>query len=378
MAESNAQLLAKLDTAFKGMLEVNDFGESVLAPAKFDRFVQQMQQSTIVLPAARFIRMDSQRVDIDRTGFITRILRSGRTAAPQAIPVYRPLDNGSPTMDPDDMNRTWPEPQTGESRDLTGGYGLDTGFAQPEFYTNQLNARELQAVTALKDDALRRNIERGNFENTLIDLFSAAAGRDLEEYALLGDTRLTYAQDDVLSQSDGWVRKAANKLYGVDGGGHTRDFDVTEDSFPDNMLNEMLAALPKQYLANPGDWKFYVTWSTYDAYRDLLRARGTQLGDTAQTSNMPLYFKGTQVVYCPFLERSHALRSGATTDTVEGDIALLTNPDNMIWGVFHDVQIEREREAKWRRTDFVLAFEGDMHYEDENAAVAAFVQKSQP
>jgi hypothetical protein len=261
------------------------------------------------------------------------------------------------------------------NRDLTGGYGLDTDFAQPTFANNQLNARELQAITSLRDDALRRNIERGNFENTLIDLFSAAAGRDLEEYALLGDTKLSYSQDDVLSQSDGWVRKAAQKLYGVGAG---KDFDPAADDYPDNMFNEMLAALPKQYLANPGDWKYYVPWDVYDAYRDSLRARGTVLGDTAQTTNMPLYFKGTQVVYCPFLERSHALRGAANVDLIEGSVCLLTNPDNMIWGVFHDVQIEREREAKWRRTDFVLAFEGDMHYEDENAAVAALIQKEVP
>lgn len=356
MPESNAQLLAKLDAAFKGILEINDFGDSVLAPAKFDRFVQQMEHSTVVLPAARFINMTSQRVDIDRTGFVTRILKSGRTAVPASPP-------------------TWPDVAGGSSRSLNTTWNGGEDFAEPSFWTNQLNARELQAVTSLRDDALRRNIEKGNFENTLIDLFSAAAGRDLEEFALLGDTNLTFAQDDVLSQTDGWARKAKQKLYGV---GADKDFDPSDDAYPENMLNEMLQALPKQYLANPGDWKFYVTWSVYDGYRDILRARGTQLGDTAQTSNMPLYFKGTQVVYCPFLERAHSLRGAADADLIEGEIALLTNPDNMVWGIFHQVQIEREREAKLRRTDFVLAFEGDVHYEDENAAVVALVNKENP
>jgi hypothetical protein len=129
-----------------------------------------------------------------------------------------------------------------------------------------------------------------------------------------------------------------------------------------------------------------VTWDVYDGYRDCLRARGTVLGDSAQTTNMPLYFKGTQIVYCPFLERAHGateVLNGqaplALADNVaSGQIALLTNPDNMVWGIFHQVQIEREREAKWRRTDFVLSFEGDVHYEDEDAAVAAFIDKTRP
>ena len=364
MAESNVELLAKLDAAFKGLLEVNDLGAAVLAPQKFDRFVQMMQESTIVLPAARFIPMQSQRVDIDRTGFVTRILHSGR-------------DNKTAG------GQSWPETVVGASRDLTGGYGLSTGFAQLTFHENQLLARELQAITSLRDDALRRNIEKGNFENTLIDLFSAAAGRDLEEYALLADRDYTYLQDDVLSQTDGWVAKAGNKLYGVGAGAA---FDPLADDYPENMFNAQLAALPKQYLGNPADWKYYVPWDVYDAYRDSLRARGTVLGDTAQTTNMPLYFKGTQVVYCPFLERAHgateALNAQAplalADGVVSGGISLLTNPDNMVWGIFHQVQIEREREAKWRRTDFVLSFEGDVHYEDENAAVAALIDKTRP
>ena len=33
--------------------------------------------------------------------------------------------------------------------------------------------------------------------------------------------------------------------------------------------------------------------------------------------------------------------------------------------------MESEREAKDRRTDFVLTVEADMHYEDQNAAVVA-------
>lgn len=342
MPKSNAELLAKLDSAFKNVTEISDLGDSILQPEKFDRFVRQMEQSTVVLPEARFIPMDSQRVDIDRTGFINRILRSGRAAA-----------SG-----------------TGAVRELATG-----DFAQISTFTNQLNAKELQAITALRDDALRRNIEQGNFEDTLIDLFSTAAGRDLEEFALLADTNIPFGEDDVLSQTDGWARKAEQKLYGVGG---SKDFDPADDAYPENMFNEMLAALPKQYLANLNDWRYYVPWAVFDAYRDILRARGTQLGDSAQTSNAPLFFKGVQVVYCPFLERARNVAGAADADIIEGKIAMLTNPDNMAWGVFHQVQIEREREAKLRRTDFVLSFEGDANYEDENAAVVALVDKERP
>ena len=80
-------------------------------------------------------------------------------------------------------------------------------------------------------------------------------------------------------------------------------------------------------------------------------------------------YKGIPVVYCPMLERA----SEAT-----GRVAMLQHPDNMAWGVFHEVTIEREREAKARRTDFVLTIEADAHYEDENAAVVALIDQTQP
>lgn len=340
--KSNVELLAALDSAFKGITEISTLGGSVLQPEKFDRFVQQMEHSTTILPAARFIAMQSSKTDIDRTGFTGRILKSGRDTSEDV----RVLATGE--------------------------------FSNPAFHTNQLNAQELQAVASLRDDALRRNLERDNFENTLIDLFAAAAGRDLEEYALLGDTELTYAQDDVLHLTDGWVRRAANKLYGV---GSDKDFDPSitiADNHVEDMLDAMLQALPKQFFGNPNDWKYYVSWQVFDAYRNILKARGTVLGDTAQTSQSQLWYKGVQLIYAPVIERSASLRGEADADLIEGDLAILCNPDNMAWGIFHQVEIEREREAKARRTDFVLAFEGDADYEDENAVVVALRQKENP
>lgn len=331
-------MLAKLDSALKGITEITTYGDSILQPEKFDRFIRQAEQGAVVLPEARFVTMMSQKMDIDRTGFVGRILKSGRDGSNDV----RVLATGE--------------------------------FSNPSFNTNQLSAVELQAIASLRDDGVRRNIERGNFENTLLDIMGEAVGRDLEEFALLADSNIPYGTDDVLSLTDGWVRLAEQKLYGV---GASKDFDPTSDEFPENMFNEMLSALPKQYLGNVADWRIYVTWDVYDAYRDLLRARGTQLGDSAQTTDAPLFYKGFRVVYCPFLERAGEV-SDATTDVIEGKIALMSNPDNMVWGIFHRVTVEPEREAKARRTDFILTFEGDMHYEDENAAVAALIEKQAP
>jgi len=347
--ETNVELLARLDAAFKGIVEVGTLADSILQPLKFDKFIRQVEASTVIVPEARFIKMMSNKVDIDRTGFVSRILKSGKTAAQGTV-----------------------------NRALTAAE-----FSNPSFNTNELSTEELQAIASLRDDALRRNIEKGNFEDTLVSLFGEAAGRDLEEFFILADhTGLTFADDDVLSQTDGWCRKSANKIYGQNVTGYAaRDFNPADDEYPENMFNAMLQALPKQYLGNVGDWRFWVNWAVFDGYRDILRARGTALGDSAQASNIPLYFKGIPVKYVPILERARTVAAtdeAKTADIIEGQIGILGNPDNMVWGMFHEVAIEKEREAKLRRTDFVLTLESDSHFEDENACVVALIDKCNP
>lgn len=326
MTYSNDEILARLDGAFKS-ITVDDLGDSVLAPEKFNQFIRAMQARTVILPEARFIEMNSHVTEIDRVGFTGRVLTVGNNS------------------------------------DGTQKVLEETEFSKPIFATNKLVAKEMQAVTAIRDRALRRNIERGGFEDTLVDLFGEAAGRDLEEWAIFAKEG---SADALLSLTDGWIEKSANKIYG---GGTDKDFDPSANDFPENVLKALLDALPKEFLVNRAEWRFYVPYEIEDGYRDLLKRRGTALGDRAQTEGGGLMYKGIPVVYCPMLER-------ASQDT--GRVAMLQHPDNMVWGVFHEVTIEREREAKARRTDFVLTIEADCHYEDENGAVVALIDQEKP
>lgn len=345
---SNAELLGALDTALKSITDISQMGDAILSPAKFAQFVRKMEDRTVILPESRFIGMDAQQVDIDRTGFIGRVLRSGSA-------------------------------NDGSSRTLGTGE-----FATVSTQTNKLIAKELQAVTSLRDRALRRNIEGGNFEGTLVDLFGEAAGRDMEEFALLADSGRTFAADDVLSQTDGWLKLAANRIYGGSGGAFDYDPEDAEKDNPEVIFQALLEALPKKFLGNTSDWRIYVPWGLFDSYHDVLKKRNTTLGDQAQQSSFPrLPWKGMWVVYAPLLERivpaQDAVGETANEDhEVWGQVAALQNPDNMAWGVYHEVTVEDEREAKERRTDFVLTMEADAHYEDENAAVVAFISQDDP
>jgi hypothetical protein len=335
---TNDEIIAKLNAAFKDIVDVNDLGQSVLQPAKFEKFVRAMQHKTVILDEARFIEMKADIEDIDRVGFIGRILHSGV----KFNPVTGKYEHQGP---------------------LT-----EEKYAKPQYITNQLIAKELQAVTGIRDRALRRNIEKGDFEGTLVDLFGEAAGRDLEEFAVLGDKDIPYEVDDVLCLTDGWIKRAAQKVYGA---GEGKDFDPSdEENFPENMFDAMLAALPKQFLQDESQWRFYVDWDVRNAYLNLLKKRNTALGDEALTKKLAAGYKGISIVYVPILGRSISIGEGGN-----GKVALLSAPDNMAWGIFHEITIEPDRIPKDRRTDFVLTFEGDADYEDENASVASYIEK---
>ena len=311
--------LESLDAAFKS-LTVSDLGDSVLTDKKFEKFIEIIQEKNVLLKLAKFIDMTSQVVHIDRTGFGGRVLRAGADAQ-------------------------------GDHRDLTDG-----DKAKPDFFTNKLVAKELVAVTGLYDTSLKRNIERGNFEDTLVELFAQRAGLDLEEFALLADTDISYGTDDVLSLTDGWIKKAGKKLY-------SGDFDYSTDGI-EAVFEAAINAIDHKYIRNRANWIIATGFNEENEYRDKLKARGTSLGDSAQTSNQHLSYKGFPIVVVPHL-------SGK-------EIVMLTNPENMVWGVFDRVTIEKDRIPKARKTDFVLTFEGDAHYEDENAVVVAKINEAQP
>ena len=331
---SQVEMLRLIDRALKGgIVDVDALGEAVLQPSKLTRFIRKMQEKTVILPKARYMPMDSQIAHIDRISFTGRVLDSGDDAS-------------------------------GDHRTLA-----ESDFAKPTTAINKLTVHEFQAIVSIQDKALRRNIEKENFEETLIDLLGEAVGRDMEEFALFADTDFTYAQDHVLSKSDGWIKNAANAIYG----GDASDFDPTHATYPENMFDAMLSGMPKEYLTDLGSWKYWVNWEVQNAYRNLLKARGTALGDSVYTTNQKLAYKGIPIRRVPMLERAKAELVGGC-----GDVAMLGYPNNHVWGVFHKVTIEREREAKKRQTDFILTLEVDAGYEDENAVIVAYIDKSNP
>lgn len=352
-------LLGYIDKAIK-TFTMDDLGQAILLPLQQARFIRTIQDESVALRQARFMDMPRHQVRIDRVGFFNRILRSGRVSSDT------------------------------DKREL-----VESEFATPDFAMNQLNARELQAIAPLGDDTLFTNIEQGAFESTLQDLFAQAAGRDLEEYAFLGDSAIPFATDDVLHQSDGWIKRSARKIYGVNAtgaGSPTPDFNPnfaatwittgapsgseqeTANSNVEKMLQKAMTTIPKKYLNQQRqNLRFWVPWEVWDAYHETLRRRNGQITSDPQSGAPQLAFKGIRLEQVPMLDRSTTIGAGGA-----GRVCLLASPQSMVWGVFRRVIVERDRIPKKRRTDFVLTFWGDSDYDDEDGAVGIYLDKEKP
>ena len=301
---NNQQMLEKINSALKS-ITTGDLGGSKLSRSKQQRFVQTVSEATPILDAARRINMTSHTHDIDRVGFADRIL--------------------------------------GKATEGVAG----TSDSKPVFNTNTLESVEVMAIAGITDSTLEDNIEKEGFEDTLLDLIADRTGIDLEELFLVGDKT---SSDPFLALTDGWLKKAANEVVG---GNETTPGDFLETDV-ESMFDAMIAAVPKKYLRNRADWTFYVHWDIEDAYRNVLRKRGTGLGDSAQTSALQLSYKGFKI------QDSANMPEGT---------AFLAPASNLVYGIYRDIFIEPDRIPKARKTDFVTTLRVDCHFEDENAAV---------
>lgn len=343
-------MLSKLKSSLKTMT-VPDLNEGRLNEEQSNRFLREIEESAITLNEARQIPMNRDRVAIDRIAMTERVLVAGADAS-----------GNRRTFGANDRRK-------------------------PTFKTNHLVAKEFGAVFPLGDDALERNIEEDNLEDTLLSLAGSAAGRDMEEVMYLGDTAIPYAADDVLNQLNGWIKKSPNRVYGrdtpdPDGTGPAvampRDFNETvftgriEEQFPANMFSALIEAIEPKFLQNEADWRFHVTRDVMRAFHNLLANNGLI---NEILSPGPVTWEGIPVITVPVLSKAGGL--GRYTNA-PGRVCTLQMPDNMVYGIFRRIRIEPRREPLDRSTEFVLTFEGDCHYENENASAVAFLDKGRP
>lgn len=271
----------------------------LLNPKQFDKFVQKLVEKTLIMNECDVQTGDEKQVKIDAIEFGSNI-------------VQRPVAEGTEHTDTS-------KPTTTQVSISTVEYiiAVDLGFS-----------------------SLRNNIEKENFEDTIMDMIAQKAGSDFESIALKSDT--TLGTNDEYDLNDGWLKLAAVEHEIDHQSANAFDDSVKVVALFDNMIDE----LPTKYLdySDVDAWRIYCHKAIERLYRKWLVAVEAKINGTHSflLENIPVTYEGYRVVGVP------RWPSGTTgSPAVLLTKALLVHPKNLIYYVQKEISFNRE--PKWRK-----------------------------
>jgi hypothetical protein len=312
MTTSNATL-QRADLAL-GQLAANG---GLLSPEQTNTFIDMVLDEPTILKQVRQVRMTNPEMKINKIGLSGRLLhRASQTGSAE--------DNGS-----------------------NGRYLAKSKRSAPTTSQISMRTEEVIAEVRIPYEVLEDNIEGTSFEAHLMRLIAQRAALDLEELALFGDIAIDPNVDDFLSLQNGWFKKAtAHTVDNASGGPN------------DELITTGLLAMPQQYLRYLPQMRGWISQANKIKFQASRIARQTALGDASVVGNMPLQSQGLTIEEAPML----------ASDGV-GNKGLITNPQNLIWGVQRKLTVETDKDIRSREYIIVLTMRIAQQIEDANAVV---------
>lgn len=308
MTKSIDALVQRADFALSDLMS----NGGMLNPEQANQFIDMVQETPTILRQARVVPMNAPTRKINRLGFGSRIMR----AAPQGV---------SPFADDDGTNDR---------------YLAAADRSAPTTAQIELNTKEVMAEVHLPYEVLEDNIEGMSFEDHLMRLIADRAAQDFEELALEGDSD---SADAYLALLDGFLKTATSNVVDNASAG------ISPDLFEDSLL-----AMPQKYLRNRGDLRNFITVADEIKYRANVAKRATGYGDSALQSDGSLVAYGVPVENAPLMPTS---------------TGLFTYPQNMLFGIQRQIQIETDKDIRARSIIIVLTARIDVLWDDESAVV---------
>lgn len=272
-----------------------------------NRFIQQVIEAPTIINECRVIPMNSPSMEINKSKFGARILKAARQANP---------------------NRALTEAER----------------SKPDTSKVTLNTSEVIAEVRLPYEVLEDNIERGNFEQTVLTMLANRVATDLEEMVIRGDVTLA-GTDAYLGLQNGLLATTTANVV-----------DVNNASVSAGMFNNMLKALPVRYRRDLNALRFYVSQDVEQDYRLNVASRSTGLGDATLTGRGALPVMGVPM-------KGVALMPNAN--------AVLVDPQNLIVGFQRNVRVEIDKDIKTREIIIVVTARVATQMEEQEGAVKA-------
>jgi hypothetical protein len=308
MPLSNKELAKRTDLAIADL--TSDGG--LLQPEQANRFIDMIQEQPTLLNQVRMIRMNAPQMKIDRLGFGSRIMK----AAPQGT---------APYADDDGTN----------SR-----YLAMADRSAPTTAQITLTTKEVMAEIHLPYEVLEDNLERGSFEDHIMRLIAERAALDLEDWAINGDTA---SGDAYLALNNGVMKQISSNVV------NNLSAGISPDLFEAGLL-----AMPQKYLRNLAQLKQYITVANSIKYRANVAKRSTGYGDSALTNTGDLVAYGVPVTSLALLP---------------ANTGFFTYPQNIIFGIQRQIQVETDRDIRSRQIIIVLTARVDVKIDEEPACV---------
>lgn len=312
MTTPNIELARRADIAIADLTTTGGY----LQPEQAEAFIDMIMDTPTIVQQARVHRMSRPETKIDRMGFGSRIFH----AAPQGTPPFA-ADDGT------------------NDRHLAAAKRAKPGFAQIS-----LTTKEYMAEVHVPYEVLEDNLERGGFETHLMRQIAQRAAVDFEELALWSDTA---SGDEDLALQDGWLKRMTSHVVNHASAGVN----------PDLFVNSLLA-MPQKYLRDLGALKHFVTVANTIRYRQKVAQRATGYGDQMLQQASPIYAAGVSVEAAPMLAAQGA-----------GNVGFTTFPQNLIFGIRRDIQVESVREIRAREIVVVVTARLGFQIDDEDATV---------
>jgi hypothetical protein len=297
---TNRSLLEKADLALADLTA----GGGILLPAQAQKFMRLLIKQSVLMQLATVVPMAAPKLQISKIKFGSRILRPGREATALA-----PADR-----------------------------------ARPDLSFLELDAQLFKAEIYLSDEVLEDNIERGELRQTILEMIAEAAGRDMEEVIINGDTA---SPDPFLATLDGLLKQATSHVVDAAGTGLTK-----------NLLRDMLKSLPSEYLRDKKQMAFLTSVDAELDYRNSLAERATVGGDKFLEEDAPALYSGVPVMPVPLFPEN---LGPATNRTV----SLLCNPKNIQVGIWRQIRLESFRDVSAGVLRVVATMRFDARFAEE-------------
>jgi hypothetical protein len=309
------ELIQRADLALSDLISTGGY----LNTQQQQKFFRKMMDEAVILKEARTIPMARPKMEINKIGFSSRVLRAA--------------SQGSIST-----------PEQAE----TGGRALTRAQrALPFTQRITLETSEVIAEIDLPYEVIEDSIEGGDidtatFQQTVLDLMAERISLDLEELVVLGDKT---SLDTYLALQNGVLVATTSNI--VNNGG---------DPMGPSLFGNMIKALPNKYHKLLNRYRVYLAKTKEVDYRLTVAQRQTSLGDAVLSGQVPVAVLGVPM---------------ASTSWMPASNAIMMIPNNLIIGVQRNLRMEFDKIIRERAFVIVVTMRLALAFEEEDMNVKA-------